>query len=169
MNYNFVTVKKTPTTTPLDPSKLPINSAPEEAGAEDESQDLVLVVDDSIDNLTMISLDLQQNGYRVATATNGEEAVKVATMISPDLILMDLAMPGIDGLESTRLIRESEDLKDIPVIALTAFNTDGFRRAAHQTGFDGYLTKPVDFSRLHDLIRRLIGVSRSSRTGPRSS
>ncbi|CAN5799627.1 hypothetical protein BH18ACI4_BH18ACI4_19370 [soil metagenome] len=169
MNYNFATVKKTPVTTPLDPSKMAINPAPDDAGVEDEIQHLVLVVDDSIDNLTMLSLDLQQNGYRVATASDGEEAVKVAVMTNPDLILMDLSMPGVDGLESTRQIRESEDLKDIPVIALTAFNTDGFRRAAHQTGFDGYLTKPVDFSRLHDLIRRLIGVSMSSRSGPRSS
>jgi CheY-like chemotaxis protein len=169
MNYNFVTVKKTPVTTPLDPSKIRINPAHDNAGAEAEIPDLVLVVDDSIDNLTMISLDLQQNGYRVATATNGEEAVKIAAMVNPDLILMDLAMPGVDGLESTRQIRQSEDLKDIPVIALTAFSTDGFRRAAHQTGFDGYLTKPVDFTRLHDLMRRLIGLARSSRTRPRSS
>jgi len=169
MNYNFVTVKKTPATTPLDASRLAINPAHDDTGAEDEIPELVLVVDDSIDNLTMISLDLQQAGYRVATATNGEEAVKVAAMINPDLILMDLAMPGVDGLESTRQIRQSEDLKDIPVIALTAFSTDGFRRAAHQTGFDGYLTKPVDFTRLHDLMRRLIGLSRSSRTRPRSS
>ena len=83
MNYNFVTVKKTPATTPLDPSRVTINPAHDDAGAEDEIPDLVLVVDDSIDNLTMISLDLQQNGYRVATATNGEEAVKVAAMINP--------------------------------------------------------------------------------------
>jgi len=169
MNYNFVTVKKTPATTPLDPSKIRINPAHDNAETEDESPDLVLVVDDSIDNLTMISLDLQQNGYRVATATNGEEAVKIAAMVNPDLILMDLSMPGVDGLESTRQIRLTEDLKEIPVVALTAFSTDGFRRAAHQSGFDGYLTKPVDFTRLHDLIRRLIGLSRSSRTGRRSS
>ena len=169
MNYNFATVKKTPATTPLDPSRVPIRPVQEDAAAEDEIQYLVLVVDDSIDNLTMISLDLQQNGYRVATATNGEEAVKVASMTNPDLILMDLAMPGIDGLESTRQIRLTEELKDIPVIALTAFSTAGFRRAAHQTGFDGYLTKPVDFQRLHDLISRLIGLSKSSRTRSRSS
>jgi len=169
MNYNFVTVKKTPATTPLDASKLPANAAPEQVGAENESQYLVLVVDDFIDNLTMISLDLQQNGYRVATATDGEQAVKVAAMVHPDLILMDLAMPGVDGLESTRQIRQSEDLKDIPVIALSAFSTDGFRRAAHQTGFDGYLTKPIDFTRLHDLNGRLIGLARSSHRGQRSS
>ena len=161
-------MKKTPVTTPLDPSKVRVHPEYDDAATEAEIPDLVLVVDDSIDNLTMISLDLQQNGYRVATATNGEEAVKIAAMINPDLILMDLAMPGVDGLESTRQIRQSEDLKDIPVIALTAFSTDGFRRAAHQTGFDGYLTKPVDFTRLHDLMRRLIGVSKSSRTGPKS-
>jgi CheY-like chemotaxis protein len=169
MNYNFVTVKKTPTTTPLDPSKITIKPPHDDPGAEDEIHELVLVVDDSIDNLTMISLYLQQNGYRVATATNGEEAVKVAAMVNPDLILMDLAMPGVDGLESTRQIRETEKLKDIPVIALTAFSTDGFRRAAHQTGFDGYLTKPVDFTRLHDLIRRLIGLAKSARTTPKAS
>jgi len=83
--------------------------------------------------------------------------------------LMDLSMPGVDGLESTRQIRQIPDLKDIPVIALTAFSTDGFRRAAHQTGFDGYLTKPVDFTRLHDLIKRLIGLYRSSRSRAESS
>jgi len=64
MNYNSVTVKKMLATTPLDASKLPANAAPEKAGAENESQYLVLVVDDSIDNLTTISLDLPQNGYR---------------------------------------------------------------------------------------------------------
>jgi two-component system, cell cycle response regulator DivK len=166
ITYNFVTVKKTPPTTPLDSSKVAMSH--DDDGAEDEHRDLVLVVDDSFDNLTLISLDLQQNGYRVATATNGDEAVKIATLINPDLILMDLAMPGVDGLESTRQIRLSETLKDIPVIALTAFSTDGFRRAAYQTGFDGYLTKPLDFTRLHDLMRRLIAVSKSSRNGPKS-
>ena len=158
-------MKKSPVTTPLDPSQGAINPALDGARVEDENHYLILVVDDSISNLTMISLDLQQNGYSVATATNGEEAVKVAAMVNPDLILMDLAMPGVDGLEATRQIRQTEDLKAIPVIALTAFSTGGFRRAAHQTGFDGYLTKPVDFTRLHDLIRRLIGLSMSSPKG----
>ena len=158
-------MKKTPVTTPLDPSKVAIKPALDGARIEDENHYLILVVDDSIFNMTMISLDLQQNGYHVATATNGEEAVKLAAMINPDLILMDLAMPGVDGLESTRQIRQTEDLKDIPVIALTAFSTGGFRRAAYQTGFDGYLTKPVDFNLLHDLIKRLIGLSMSSRNG----
>ncbi len=147
-------------TTPLDPSQAPAHKRDQ---AEPQIDSLVLVCDDSIDNLTAISLHLQQAGYRVATATNGEEAVRVAALTKPDIIVMDLAMPGVDGLESTRLIRQNENLKDIPVIALTAFSTDGFRRAAHDTGFDGYLTKPIDFQRLHDLIGRLIGLARSAR------
>jgi CheY-like chemotaxis protein len=157
MNYNFA-VKET---TPLDPSKVP--SKQPQAQNQIENGSLVLVVDDSIDNLTVISLYLQQNGYRVATASNGEEAIKVAVLTKPEIIVMDLAMPGMDGLESVRQIRQDETLKEIPVIALTAFSTEGFRRAAHDTGFNGYLTKPVDFSRLHDLIGRLIGLARSAR------
>jgi len=156
-------------TTPLDASVLPDLRPSEDRPQPSQESYLVLVVDDSIDNLTVISLFLQQSGYRVAAATNGEEAVKVATLVKPDLIVMDLAMPGVDGLESTRQIRQDEALKDIPVIALTAFSTEGFRRAAHDTGFDGYLTKPVDFSRLSDLIGRLIGLARSARPAPQSS
>ncbi len=138
-------------TTPLDPSQLAADHPREERLPESQESYLVLVVDDSIDNLTVISLYLQQSGYRVAAATNGEEAVKVADLVKPDIIVMDLAMPGVDGLESTRQIRQIEKLKDIPVIALTAFSTEGFRRAAHDTGFDGYLTKPVDFSLLSSI------------------
>jgi len=162
INYNSGAVKKPLPTTPLDPANQP-NDPKRPSESESQNDYLVLVVDDSIDNLTMISLELQQSGYRVATATDGEEALKVAAMIKPDCIIMDLAMPGVDGLESTRQIRQDLSLKDIPVIALTAFSTDGFRRAAHETGFDGYLTKPVEFERLHDLIGRLIGLARSAR------
>jgi CheY-like chemotaxis protein len=148
-------------TTPLDPSKARAQRPYERP--DPESGSLVLVVDDSIDSLTAISLYLQQNGYRVATASNGQEAITVAGLTKPDLIVMDLAMPGMDGLESVRQIRQDESLKEIPVIALTAFSTEGFRRAAHDTGFNGYLTKPVDFSRLHDLIGRLIALARSAK------
>lgn len=161
MHYTLRAVKKQLPTTPLDPAN--ISASHKEPEPNSPIDYLVLVVDDSIDNLTLISLALQQNGYRVATATDGEEALKVASMVKPDCIIMDLAMPGVDGLESTRQIRQDEDLKDIPVIALTAFSTDGFRRAAHETGFDGYLTKPVDFDRLHDLIGRLIGLAKNAR------
>ena len=120
------------------------------------SSKTVLVVDDSHDNLVLVSLALQDKGYRVVTASNGEEAVASAKLAGPDLILMDIAMPQLDGLEATRRIREQEGNERIPVIALTAFDTDGFRKAAHDAGFSGYLTKPIDFDRLFNLIRMLL-------------
>jgi CheY-like chemotaxis protein len=122
---------------------------------------LVLVVDDTVDNLVIISLHLQQSSYRVVTATNGEEAIKVAALTNPDLILMDLSMPGLDGLGATRKIREHPTLRPVPVVAVTAFNTEGFKRAAHDAGIDGYITKPIDFERLNDLIRSLLPVKKT--------
>ncbi len=135
-------------TSPLQPS-----ADTREFSAEDF---LLMVVDDTPDNLILISLHLQQAGYRVITASNGEEAVKLAEASRPDLILMDIGMPTLDGLGATRQLRENPTFKDVRVIALTAFSTDGFRRAAYDAGIDGYLTKPVDFDRLDNLIRRLL-------------
>jgi CheY-like chemotaxis protein len=117
---------------------------------------LILVVDDSADNVAMLSLDLQQQGYRVVTATNGEEAISVASYTLPNLILMDISMPRLDGLGATRKIREKDTLRDVPVIAVTAFGTEGFQRAAYDVGVSGYLTKPIDFTRMHQLVARLL-------------
>jgi CheY-like chemotaxis protein len=116
----------------------------------------VLVVDDMSDNLILISLWLQDMGYRAVTATNGSDALGVAKLARPDLILMDIAMPQQDGLAATRRIREETELQTVPVIALTAFDTDGFRQAAFDAGFNGYLTKPVDFDRLRSLMENLL-------------
>lgn len=117
---------------------------------------LLMVVDDTPDSLVLISLHLQQTGFRVITATNGEEAIRLAEASQPDLILMDIGMPGLDGLAATRRLREHATLKSVPVVALTAFSTEGFRRAAYDAGLDGYLTKPVDFHRLGELVRSLL-------------
>jgi two-component system chemotaxis response regulator CheY len=70
-------------------------------------------------------------------------------------------MPGLDGLGATRRLREHPVLRLVPVVAVTAFSTDGFRRAAYDAGLDGYLTKPVDFERLNELVRRLLPVRRA--------
>jgi CheY-like chemotaxis protein len=126
-----------------------------------EPKFLILVVDDSVDNVAVISLDLQQQGYRVVTASNGEEAVTVATQMLPNLILMDINLPELDGLGATRRIRETEALREVPIVALTAFGTEGFQRAAYDAGISGYLTKPIDFDRLHLLIARLLSPSGS--------
>ena len=115
------------------------------------------------DNLILISLSLQDFGYRVVTATNGADALNVAKLAHPDLILMDIAMPQQDGLAATRRIREESELQDVPVVALTAFDTDGFRQAAFDAGFNGYLTKPIDFDRLQKLIASCSRATRGTR------
>ena len=121
---------------------------------------LVLVVEDSVDSAVVISMDLQQQGYRVITASDGEQAVKIANKTNPDIILMDIEMPELDGLAATRRIREDEALQSVPIIAVTAFETEGFQHAARDAGFDAYLTKPIDFEKLHELMRRLLPIKR---------
>src|SRR5215218_6813899 len=115
---------------------------------DNESGQTILVVDDMSDNLILISLSLQDLGYRVVTATNGADALNVAKLAHPDLILMDIAMPQ----------------QDVPVVALTAFDTDGFRQAAFDAGFNGYLTKPIDFDRLQNLIAKLLARDKGNTT-----
>lgn len=126
---------------------------------------LILVVDDSADNVAVMSLNLQELGYRVVTATNGEEAISVAAQTRPNLILMDISMPGLDGFAATRRIRDNDELRDVPVVAVTAFGTEGFQRAAYDAGISGYLTKPVDFDRMHQLVARLLSPGSGDLTG----
>jgi CheY-like chemotaxis protein len=143
---------------PLSTSALP-GSAPRKVsntGQTSEPKFLILVVDDSPDNLAVISLYLQHQGYRVVTANNGEDAVTIATQMQPNVILMDINLPTLDGLGATRRIRENEALREVPVIAITAFGTEGFQRAAYDVGVSGYLTKPIDLDRMHQLIARLL-------------
>lgn len=147
-------VQKSLTTTRLSPRADETGQGFAQGGPPEGS--LILVVDDIVDNLALISLDLQQQGYRVVTASDGEKALSVAALTRPDVILMDIAMPGADGLETTRKLRTDAMLRDVPIIALTAYDTGGFRRAAADAGFDGYLTKPINFDRLHQLIHSLL-------------
>ena len=156
--------EKNPLATTALPGVEPSDVADRAAGSEGlgsseaiaRERTVILVVDDAADNVAILSLDLQQIGYRVVTATNGEEAVSVASAILPKLILMDISMPRLDGLGATRKIREIDPLREVPIIALTAFDTDGFKRAAYDAGVSGYLTKPIDFDRMHQLIGRLL-------------
>jgi CheY-like chemotaxis protein len=143
---------------PLATSGLPTFDRKEVSreGQQSESKFLILVVDDSADNVALLSLDLQQQGYRVVTASNGEDAVAVAIQMLPNLILMDINLPTLDGLGATRRIREHDSLREVPVIAITAFGTEGFQRAAYDVGVSGYLTKPLDLDRMHQLIARLL-------------
>jgi CheY-like chemotaxis protein len=143
---------------PLATSGLPPlkREAVREKGQANEPQFLILVVDDAADNLAMLSLALQQQGYKVVTAANGEDAIKVAEQTQPNLILMDINLPELDGLGATRRILENQALRDVPVVVVTAFGTEGFQRAAYDAGASGYLTKPIDLDRMNQLIARLL-------------
>ncbi len=129
----------------------------------------VLVVDDQSDNLTLVSMALQEQGYRVSTAVNGEDAVSVARLVLPQLILMDISMPKLDGIGATRVIRREEKIKDVPIVILTALDDDQFRSEAMQAGADGYFTKPIDFPRLHAFMDKLLrGTSGEEREAKQS-
>jgi CheY-like chemotaxis protein len=121
-----------------------------------DNHQTILVAEDQNDNLVLVSLWLQNLGYRVLTAVNGEAAVDIAKLAKPDLVLMDIGMPLMDGLEATRAIRLTPEIRDLPIIFLTAFDTKEFRQRAGEAGGDGYLTKPFDFDRLSKLILNLL-------------
>ncbi|MFN2529722.1 MAG: response regulator [Pyrinomonadaceae bacterium] len=117
---------------------------------------LVLLVEDTEDNRLMMTRLLEMSGYCVVEAQNGEEAVRVAEEQEPDLILMDLSLPIIDGLAATRLIRELPNNKQTPIIAVSAHDTADFHAEAITAGCDGYVTKPIEFAELEELISSLL-------------
>ena len=116
----------------------------------------VLLVEDTEDNRFMMRRLLEMTGYRVVEAMNGEEAVKLAQAESPQLILMDLSLPVIDGLAATRLIRKLPDCQLTPIIAVSAHDTSDFQHEAMQAGCNNYITKPIDFNELEELIAQLL-------------
>lgn len=117
----------------------------------------VLLVEDTEDNRFMMRRLLEMSGYHVVEATNGDEAVKLAESELPGLILMDLSLPVIDGLAATRLIRKLPQLAKTPIIAVSAHDTADFLNEALQAGCNSYITKPIDFNELEQLIVRELG------------
>jgi len=117
----------------------------------------VLLVEDTEDNRFMMRRLLEMAGYGVVEATNGEEAVRFAQSERPDIILMDLSLPVIDGLAATRAIRKLDGFGKVPIIAVSAHDTSDFQADAITAGCDSYITKPIDFSQLELLISRLLG------------
>ncbi len=104
----------------------------------------VLIVDDNPTNLKLASNVLEAEGYHVDQAADAEQAQELLQHLTPDLILMDIALPGMDGLTLTRKLKTDEKLKHIPVVAMTAFAMKGDDRKALDAGCDGYITKPID-------------------------
>lgn len=104
----------------------------------------VLVIEDVVENLRLFRAILNLEDASVFEATDAREGIAIARRERPDIILMDLQMPGMDGLTATRLLREDPQTSDIPVIVLTASAMDEDRRRAREAGCDGYITKPID-------------------------
>lgn len=112
----------------------------------------VLYIDDTENNRILVTRRLERKGYRVLTAESATEGLKVAAHERPDLILMDMGMPDLDGWSATRQIKTDPNLSQIPVIALTAHAMQGDREKALEAGCDDYETKPFDFPRLFEKI-----------------
>src|SRR4029078_3786421 len=106
----------------------------------------ILVVEDNEMNREMLSLRLQHKGYKVLIATDGDASVSIARANAPDLILMDMSLPVVDGWEATRRLKADRDLKHIPVIALTAHAMANDRDKALEAGCNDYDTKPIDLA-----------------------
>ncbi len=116
----------------------------------------ILLVDDEELNRDFLVRRLQKRGYEVTTAVNGADACEKVLSENPDLVLMDVSMPVMDGLEATRLIKADSATEAIPVIALTALAMSGDRERVLEAGCDDYETKPIEFPSLLEKIRTLL-------------
>src|SRR5687767_5961425 len=127
---------------------------------KEETSPLILVVDDYQDAREMYCEYLQFSGFRVAEARNGNEALEQAFALKPDLILMDLSLPGMDGWEATRQLKSDERTKDIPVVALTGHALAGASDGAKKAGCDSFVTKPCLPDDLVVEVRRMLNASK---------
>ena len=116
----------------------------------------ILLVEDNEMNRDMLSRRLQRRGYAVVIAQDGEQGLALARSEEPDLILMDISLPAMDGWQVTRLLKANQSTSHIPVIALTAHAMASDRQKAFETGCDDYDTKPVEIDRLSEKIENLL-------------
>jgi len=120
----------------------------------------ILVVEDNTKNMKLVRDVLVYAGYDVVEATTGEDGVRLALETAPDLVLMDLQLPGIDGMEALRRIRLTE--KRVPVVAVTAFAMNADRERAFDAGFDGYVEKPISVRVLPQQVSDFLKLGGSS-------
>src|SRR5258708_17617585 len=116
----------------------------------------ILLVEDFDDTRLMMKMWLTKNGYRVVEAETGEEAITIAQRELPDLIIMDVMMPGMNGLDATQRIREYQALRRIPIVAVSAYGADEYRSLAMEAGCNEYVSTPFDPGALAELINSLI-------------
>lgn len=117
----------------------------------------ILLVDDSNTALMMERMILGRGPYELLTAKDGSEAVEVATCENPDLILMDVMMPKMDGFQAVRRIRETESTREIPIIMVTTRGEEGNIETGYESGCNDYVTKPIDGLELMSKVRSLLG------------
>lgn len=117
----------------------------------------ILVVEDNEVNRDMLSRRLTRRGYEVLIAVDGQEGIEMALSHSPDLILMDMSLPVMDGWEATRRLKAAPETQKIPIIALTAHALMSDREQAFEVGCDDYETKPIDFPRLIEKLEARVG------------
>ena len=115
----------------------------------------VLIVEDNDKNMKLARDVLQAKGYQTLEAVSGEEGVRLATEKKPDLVLMDIQLPGINGIEAFKQIRADPRTRDIPIVALTASVTPADRSAISAAGFDAFLGKPINLKEFLDTVKRL--------------
>jgi two-component system cell cycle response regulator DivK len=132
-------------------------------GQMTDSSKTVLLVEDNEDNRTVYRTILEHFGYQVIEARNGEDGVNMAREQHPDLILMDISIPLIDGWEATRMLKSEPGTSDIPIIALTAHALATDRAKANEVGCDGYLAKPCEPRRVVAEVERFIGAGREAK------
>ena len=116
----------------------------------------VLVIEDNPLNMELVCDILEANDFAVYQACEAQEGIQIAKENMPHLILMDIQMPGMDGLEATQILKEDISTKDIPVVALTAHAMIGDEEKALEAGCNGYITKPIDTRELPNLVRKFV-------------
>jgi CheY-like chemotaxis protein len=128
----------------------------------DEALRTILLVEDFDDTRLMMKIWLIKNGYRVVEAETGEEAIDMAQRELPDLIIMDVMMPGMNGLDATQRIREYQALRGTPIVAVSAYGANEYRSLAIDAGCNEYVTTPFEPTKLAELISKLIARRESS-------
>lgn len=116
----------------------------------------VLLVEDTEDNRQMMRKLLEMSGFQVEEATNGKEAVEAVLRVNPQIILMDLSLPFIDGIAATREIRSLPGMSEVPIVAVSAHDTADFHNDALNAGCNAYITKPIDYHQLESIVNALL-------------
>jgi CheY-like chemotaxis protein len=136
-----------------DPAAAPIPSVRTQVKCTGES---ILIVDDDSDTLRLLEFLMAREGYAVQTANGAEDAMTLLYSFTPDAVLMDIRLPGMDGLQLTRLIKLTGTTKKIPILAVSASDTALTIQEAYDAGCDGYITKPVDANTFASTVRQYL-------------